>query len=75
MLNDNQCGFCPSRSTTDHISISSNILRFGSMLNTSSHALSTSIKHTTGFLVKSFGSLAWVRCWQKYKSFRNISTV
>jgi len=30
----------------------------GSMLKTSRHALSTSRKHTTGFLVKRFGE-----CW------------
>jgi len=55
-LNDTQCGFCPGRSNTDHISLSSKILRnLGSMLRTSSHALSTSRKHMTGFLVKSFG--------------------
>jgi len=54
-LNDTQCGFCPNRSTTDHISLSSKISRnLGSMLKTSSHALSTSRKHTTGFLVTNF---------------------
>jgi len=37
-------------------SLSSKILRtLGSMPKTSTHALSTSRKHTTGFLVKSFG--------------------
>ena len=45
----------PGRSNTDHISLSSNILRnLGSMLKTSSHASSTSRKHTIEFLVKSF---------------------
>ena len=57
-LNDNQCGFRPGRSIADHISLSSKILRnLGSIIKTSSHALSTSRKHTTGFLVKSFGEL------------------
>jgi len=43
--NDTQCGFCPGRGTTDHISLSRKILRnLGSMLKTSSHALSTSRK-------------------------------
>jgi len=55
-LNDTQCSFHPGRSTTDHISHSTKFLRnLGSMLKTSSHALSISWKHTTGFLVKSFG--------------------
>ena len=54
-LNDTQCGFRPCRSTTDHISLSSKILRnLESMLKTSSDALATSRKHSTGFLVKSF---------------------
>jgi len=55
-LNDTQCGFRPARSNTDNISLSSKILRnLGSMLKMSSHALSDSRKHTTGFLVESFG--------------------
>ena len=55
-LNDTQCSFRPGRSTTDHISLSSNFLRnLGSMPKTSTHVLSTSRTHTTGFLVKSFG--------------------
>jgi len=38
-LSDTQCGFRPDRSITDHISLSSKILRnLGSMLKTSSHA-------------------------------------
>jgi len=42
-------------STTGRISLSSKFLRnLGSMLKTSSHVLSTSRKHKTGFLVKSF---------------------
>jgi len=50
-LNDIQCVFRPGRCTTDHISLSSKILRnLGSMLKMSSRALSTSRKHTTGFL-------------------------
>ena len=53
-LNDTQCGF--RRSTTDHISLSRKILsNLRNMLKISSHALSTSRKHTTWFLVKSFG--------------------
>ena len=53
-------GFRPGRSNTDHISLSSKILRnLGSMLKTSSHALSTSRKHTTGFLMKRFGEYCW----------------
>ena len=56
-LNDTQCGFCSCSSNTDHISLSSKILRnHGSVLKTSSHALSTSRKHTPVFLVKSFGN-------------------
>jgi len=51
-----RCGFRPGRSNTDHISLSSKILRnLGSMLKTSSHALSTSGKYMARFLVKSFG--------------------
>jgi len=54
-LNDTQCGLRLGRSTTNHISLSRKIFRnLGSMLKTSSHALSTSRKHTIGFLVKSF---------------------
>jgi len=54
-LNDTQCVFCPGRSNTDHISLSSKISRNrGSMIKTSSHALPTSIKHTTEFLLTSF---------------------
>ena len=55
-LNDTRCSFRPCRSTIDHISLSSNILRnLGNILKKPSHALSTWRKHTTGFLVKSFG--------------------
>ena len=55
-LNYTQCGFRPGRSNIDHISLSSQILRnLGRRLKTSSHALSTSRKYTTGFFVKSFG--------------------
>ena len=55
-LNDTQCGLRHVRSTADHISLCRKILRnLRSMLKTSSHALSTSRKHTIGFLVKSFG--------------------
>jgi len=56
-LNDTQCGFRPGRSTTEQIiSLSSKFLRnLGSMLETSSHGMSTSRKHATGFLMKSFG--------------------
>ena len=51
-------GFRLGRSNTDHISISSKILvNLESMLKTSAHALSTSTKHTTGFLVKLWGLL------------------
>jgi len=54
-LNDIQCGFGHGRNTTDHISLSSKILRnLGIMQKTSSHALSTLREHTTGFFVKSF---------------------
>jgi len=42
-VNDTRCDFRPGRSATDHISLSSKILRnLGSMLKTSSHALLTS---------------------------------
>ena len=52
-LNDTQCGFHPGRSTTDHISLSGKFLRtLGNMPKTSTHALSTSRKHTIGLLVK-----------------------
>ena len=55
-LNGTQCIFRPCRSNTDHTSLSSKILRnLGGTLKTSSRTLSTSRKHTTGFLVKSFG--------------------
>ena len=55
-LNDTQCGFRPGRSIIDHISLFGKFLRnLGSMPKTSTYALSTSRKHTTGFLVKSFG--------------------
>jgi len=55
-LSDIQQGFRPSCSNTDHTSLSSKILRnLGSMLKTSSHALSTLRNHTTRFLVKSLG--------------------
>ena len=55
-LNDTQCSFRPGCSTTDHTSLSRKILRnLGIMLKISAHALSISRKHTTGFLVKSFG--------------------
>ena len=54
ILDDTQCGFCPGRSTTDDISLSSKFLRnVGSMPMTSAYALSTSRKHNTGFFVKS----------------------
>ena len=50
-LNDTQCGLRPGRST---FSLSSKFLRYlGNMQKTSTHALSTSRKHTTGLLVKS----------------------
>ena len=62
-LHDTQRGFCSGRSATDHISLSSKILRNpGSMLKTSSYALSTSRKHTTAFLVKSIEECTCVRC-------------
>ena len=50
--------FRPDHSNIDHISLFSKILiniGIGSMLNTSRHVLLISRKHTTGFLVKSFG--------------------
>ena len=54
-LNDAQCGFRPGSSPTDQISLSSKFLRnLGRMPKTSTHALSTSRKHTTRFLVKRF---------------------
>jgi len=63
-LNDAQCGFRPSRSSTDHISLSSKVLRnLVSMPKTPPHILSTSRKHTTRFLVKSFGGVLTVACY------------
>jgi len=69
-LNDYPVRFRPSHSNKGHISFSSNILRsLGSMLKTSSHALSTSRKHMTGFLLKNFGeccasaALTAACCW------------
>ena len=56
MFNDTQGGFRPGHSTTDQISLSSKFLiNVGSMPETSTNALSASTKHTTGFLVKTFG--------------------
>jgi len=37
---------------------------FESVQKTCTHVLSTSRKHTTGFLVKTLGSAAEVRCWR-----------
>jgi len=54
-LNDAQCGFRPGPSNIDQVSLSRKILRnLGSMPKTSTHALSNSRKHTTGFLLKRF---------------------
>ena len=54
-LNDAQCGFRLGPSNIDQISLSSKFLRnLESMPNTSTHALSNSRKHTTGFLLKRF---------------------
>jgi len=51
--NDTKCSFRFGRSNTDQIFLSSKILRnLGSMLKTSSHALSTSRKHMTVLLMK-----------------------
>jgi len=53
--NLNECRIRPGRSTTDQISLSSKFMRnLGSMPKTSTYALSTSRKHSTGFLVKRF---------------------
>ena len=54
-LNDAQCGFRPGPGNIDQVSLSSKFLRnLGSMPKTSTHALSNSRKHTTGFLLKRF---------------------
>jgi len=56
-LNDTQCGFYPVAIVLQiKISLSSNLLRnLRSIPITFTHVLLTSRKHTTGFLVKSFG--------------------
>ena len=57
-LDDTQCGFCHGRNTTEQISTLQQIFKksreHAKDLYTT-HVLSTSGKHTTGFLVKSFG--------------------
>jgi len=55
--------FVPPVALQIKFSLSSKFLRnLGSMQKTSTHVLSTSRKHTTRFLVNSFGSVAGVRC-------------
>jgi len=72
-LDDTQCGFCRGRSTTEQISTLQQIFEksweHANDLYTT-HVLSTSGKHTTGLLVKSFGGCCGstvfmgASCWQ-----------
>ena len=72
-LNDTQCGFRPGHSNTDHISLSSKILKnIGSMLKTSSHALSTSRSIRPGSLWKALGSVEWTRCWRPLLAAKSL---
>jgi len=51
--------FRSGRSTTDQIYTLQQIFEKSCMPKTSTHVLSASRKHTTGFLVKSFGECCW----------------
>ena len=73
-LNDTQCGFCPGCSTTDHISLSSKILRnLGSMLKMSSQICWPRESIRCGSLWKAIGSVAWVRCWRPPVAGRKVT--
>jgi len=64
-LDHTQCGLVLAVVLQTTLSLSSKFLRnFGIMLQGSTHVLSTSRKHTTGYFGKSFGSVAGVRCWR-----------
>jgi len=66
--------FVPAVTIQKKISTLQQILRnLGSMLKTSPHVFPTSTNHTTGFLVKSFGSVVGVQCWRPPVTGRQVT--